>query len=149
MALNAYLKLKGQQQGDIEGSVTQKGREHTIQVFSYSFGSEASGGQPNPGEFMVALDADESTAGILNAFVSQERITNCELDLYTQNIQGEEILEQKWVLTGGKVASFRSGVVIPSSTGGPVNEVTFTFQVLTYTFTPNLRTAEWDLGPGA
>ena len=30
MALNAYLKLKGASQGDIKGSVTQKGREDTI-----------------------------------------------------------------------------------------------------------------------
>lgn len=32
MALNAYLKLKGQQQGDIKGLVTRKGREGTIEV---------------------------------------------------------------------------------------------------------------------
>lgn len=30
MALNAYLKLKGQKQGDVKGSVTQKGRENKI-----------------------------------------------------------------------------------------------------------------------
>ena len=34
MALNAYLKLKGQKQGEIKGSVTQKGRENTILVFA-------------------------------------------------------------------------------------------------------------------
>ena len=32
MALNAYLNLKGQKSGDINGSVTQKGREHSIMV---------------------------------------------------------------------------------------------------------------------
>jgi type VI protein secretion system component Hcp len=30
MALNAYLKLRGQKQGEIKGSVTQKGREGKI-----------------------------------------------------------------------------------------------------------------------
>lgn len=36
MALNAYLKLKGQKQGDIKGSVTQKGRENKIMVIAVS-----------------------------------------------------------------------------------------------------------------
>ncbi len=36
MALNAYLKLKGQKQGEIKGSVIQKGRENKIQVIAVS-----------------------------------------------------------------------------------------------------------------
>ena len=36
MALNAYLTLKGQKQGDIKGSTTQKGREGTIMVIAQS-----------------------------------------------------------------------------------------------------------------
>ena len=35
-ALNAYLKLKGQKQGEIKGSVTQKGREGAIAVIAVS-----------------------------------------------------------------------------------------------------------------
>ena len=34
MALNAYLVLKGQKQGTIKGSVTQKGREGQIAVYA-------------------------------------------------------------------------------------------------------------------
>jgi hypothetical protein len=40
MALNAYLILKGQKQGEIKGSVTQKGREGTILVFQVFLLSE-------------------------------------------------------------------------------------------------------------
>jgi type VI secretion system secreted protein Hcp len=36
MALNAYLKLKGQKSGEINGSVTQKGREGKIMVIAVS-----------------------------------------------------------------------------------------------------------------
>ncbi|HRI69004.1 MAG TPA: type VI secretion system tube protein Hcp, partial [Polyangium sp.] len=36
MALNAYLRLKGQKQGEIKGSVTQKGREGSIMVIAVS-----------------------------------------------------------------------------------------------------------------
>ena len=35
MALNAYLKMKGQKSGEVKGSVTQKGREDTIMVIAY------------------------------------------------------------------------------------------------------------------
>ena len=38
MALNAYLTLKGQKQGAINGPVTQKGRENSIAV--HAFGNE-------------------------------------------------------------------------------------------------------------
>ena len=34
MALNAYLKIVAQKQGTILGSVTQKGREGTIQIIA-------------------------------------------------------------------------------------------------------------------
>lgn len=33
MALNAYLRMKGQKLGEIKGSVTQKGREGKIMVW--------------------------------------------------------------------------------------------------------------------
>ncbi|HVK67514.1 MAG TPA: type VI secretion system tube protein Hcp, partial [Polyangium sp.] len=36
MALNAYLRLKGQKQGEIKGSVTQKGRENSIMIIAVS-----------------------------------------------------------------------------------------------------------------
>ncbi|WP_044246058.1 type VI secretion system tube protein Hcp, partial [Chondromyces apiculatus] len=36
MALAAYLRLKGQTQGDIKGSVIQKGREDSIMVIAVS-----------------------------------------------------------------------------------------------------------------
>jgi type VI secretion system secreted protein Hcp len=148
MALNAYLKLKGAQQGDIRGSVTQKGREDQIQVLSYSFGSEASGGQqPNPGEFMVAIDGDRSSPRILNAFIQQETITEFTLNLWAPDHSGVEILEQTWEITGGKVASFRAGAVIATGAPGPVNEVTFTFDHLEHTWLTGGIVAVWDTSP--
>ena len=35
MAMMAYMHVKGQKQGDIKGSVTQKGREGSIAVIAY------------------------------------------------------------------------------------------------------------------
>ena len=42
MALNSYLTLTGQKQGDIKGSVTQKGRVDMIEVI----GAQPRGDQP-------------------------------------------------------------------------------------------------------
>ena len=36
MALNAFMRLKGQKQGVIKGSVAQKGREESIMVIAVS-----------------------------------------------------------------------------------------------------------------
>lgn len=146
MALNAYLKLKGQQQGDIDGSVTIKGREDSINVFSYSFGSEASDGQPHPGVFMVAIDADESSPKIMTAFTNQENLTQWELDVWVPNINGQEILEQKWVLTNAKVESYRSGAVVVNGSAGAVNEVTFTFQKVEHIWLNGGITSLWQPG---
>jgi type VI secretion system secreted protein Hcp len=144
MALNAYLTLKGQKQGSINGSVTQKGREGTIQVLSFSFGSESSDGKVDPAEFMLALDNDRSTAGIISAFVQNELLTEWKLDVYDTNAQGEEVIEQRWELTNGGVASFRTGAVIGSA-NGPANEVTFSFEKATYTWLDGGLTVDWDL----
>ena len=36
MALNSYLSLSGDTQGDIKGSVTQTGREDTIEIYGWN-----------------------------------------------------------------------------------------------------------------
>ncbi len=145
MALNAYLKLKGQQQGDIHGSVTQKGRENTIKVLSYSFGSEVSDGQPHPGEFMVTLDDDESSPKILTAFAQQEAIIEFELDVWGTNAAGVEVLEQKWELEAGRIASLRSGGITFGTSAALANEVTFSFGVVTHTWLDGGIVGEWDV----
>lgn len=48
MALNSYLKLKGQKQGDIKGSIKQKGRDGTIMVIGFHH-EVVSPGDPSTG----------------------------------------------------------------------------------------------------
>ena len=64
----------------------------------------------------------------------------------SRRVQGQEVLEQKWEITNGKVASFRAGAVIATGTPGPVNEVTFTFEQLVQTWVSGGLVGEWDLG---
>jgi len=41
MALNAYLRIKGQKAGEVKGSVIQKGREGKIMEIAASHGIES------------------------------------------------------------------------------------------------------------
>ena len=74
MALNAYLKLKGQKQGVVKGSVTQKGREGKIMVISahhevVSPTDPASGlatGKHLHKPFVIAKEVDKSSPVLYN-----------------------------------------------------------------------------------
>ncbi len=96
MALNAYLKLKGQKQGDINGSVTQKGREGKIMVIAVSHEvvsprDAASGqatGKRQHKPFVITKELDKSTPLLFNALVNNENITNWELQFFTAKKAG-------------------------------------------------------------
>jgi type VI secretion system secreted protein Hcp len=108
-ALNAYLKLQGQVQGDIEGSVTQAGREGQIMVIatSHSVSSprDAASGLPTGKRqhqpFRITKEIDRSTPLLMNALVNNEKLTQFELrywqlhDAYIVSIQ-QEMLNNKY-----------------------------------------------------
>ena len=94
MALNAYLKLKGQIQGDIKGSVIQKGREGKIMVIAVSHENfaprDAASGlatgirQHKP--FVITKEIDKSSPLFYRALVNNENITTWELQHITAKI---------------------------------------------------------------
>ncbi len=83
MALNAYLTLKGETQGDIKGSVTQAGREDTIAIIAFdqeikSPRDAASGlptGKRQHGPLTITKEVDKSTPLIYSAMVNNENIS--------------------------------------------------------------------------
>ena len=95
MALNAYLKLKGQKQGEIKGSVTQKGREGKIMVIAASHQvlvpyDEATGMSPGRHlhkPFVITKELDKSSPLLYNMLVSNENITDWELQFWTPNLR--------------------------------------------------------------
>lgn len=96
MALNAYLKLKGQIQGEIKGSVTQKGREGKIMVIAVSHEivsprDSASGqatGKRQHKPFVITKELDKSTPLLYSALVNNENITSWELQHFTAQTGG-------------------------------------------------------------
>ncbi len=96
MALNAYLKLKGQKQGEIKGSVTQKGRENKIMVIAVSHEvssprDAASGlatGKRQHKPIVITKELDKSTPLLYDALVKNEMITEWELQFWSANRGG-------------------------------------------------------------
>jgi type VI secretion system secreted protein Hcp len=94
MALNAYLKLKGQKQGQIKGSVTQKGREGKIMVIAAShevvsprdLASGLPTGKRMHKPFIITKEVDKSSPLLYNALVNNENITEWELQFWIPNI---------------------------------------------------------------
>jgi type VI secretion system secreted protein Hcp len=113
MALNAYLRMKGQKQGDIKGSVTQKGREGKIMVIAVSH-DIMSPRDPAPGlaagkrqhkPFVITKELDKSTPLLYNALVNNENIIEWELQFWTPAPNGIEKQHYTVKLTNASIAS--------------------------------------------
>src|SRR6187401_2230480 len=97
MALNQYLKLKGQKQGEIKGSVTQKGREGKIMVIAVSHEimspRDAASGLPTGKRmhkpFVVTKELDKSSPLLYNVLCNNENVTEWKLEFWTQQISAK------------------------------------------------------------
>ena len=118
MALNAYLKLKGQKQGDVRGSVTQKGREGTIMVIAVSHSivsprdpqSGLPTGQRTHKPFVITKELDKSSPILYNMLVNNENIVSFELNFWTPQLRsttgiGAEVQHYTVKLTNANIAS--------------------------------------------
>jgi type VI secretion system secreted protein Hcp len=97
MALNAYLNLKGQKQGDIKGSVTQKGREGKIMVIAVgheivSPRDSASGlptGKRQHKPLVITKELDKSSPLLYNVLVNNENISEFNLEFWTPQLSAQ------------------------------------------------------------
>ena len=99
MALNAYLWLEGETQGEIRGSVTQKGREDSILVIGanhevISPRDAASGlptGKRQHRPFTITKEVDVSSPPLYNALVNNENLVSFKLDFWRPSPTGKEV----------------------------------------------------------
>ena len=118
MALNAYLKLKGQKQGEIKGSVTQKGREGKIAVIAVSHEivspRDAASGLPTGKRmhkpFVITKELDKSSPLLYNILVNNENVPEWELQFWTPQLKattgsGVEVQHYTVKLTNANIAS--------------------------------------------
>ncbi|WP_293257651.1 Hcp family type VI secretion system effector [Nannocystis sp.] len=148
-ALNAYLKLKGQKQGEIKGSVTQKGKEGAIAVIAVSH-SIVSPRDPQSGlptgqrmhkPFVFTKEIDKSTPVLYQVLVSNENLTEVEFTVYGPDKVGKPSLLYTVKLTNANIASID---LVTPETGAPRTQVTMTYQKIEWTWVDGGITASDD-----
>ena len=120
MALTAYLKLKGQKQGDIKGSATQKGREGKIAVIAaehevISPRDAASGlatGKRMHKPFVITKELDAASTPLYSMLVNNEGIVEWELQFWTPRLPstpgtGNEVQHYTVRLSDARVSDIR------------------------------------------
>jgi type VI secretion system secreted protein Hcp len=140
MAMSAFLILKGQKQGSIKGSVTQKGREGQIEIHSWTWNLDVptSGGLPTgqavAGEFHLTKERDRSSPLLFTALAENENLTQWQLNIWDAMIgpsgAGAEEITQVWKLTNARITSMRQSGLAPPPSGswGDPEELTFVFE---------------------
>jgi type VI secretion system secreted protein Hcp len=118
MALNAYLRLKGQKSGDIKGSVTQKGREGRIMVIAVSHEvvsprDPASGlptGKRMHKPIVITKEIDKASPVLHQVLSTNENIPEWELQFWAAQMKaasgvGGEVQTYTIKLTNASIAS--------------------------------------------
>jgi len=118
MALMAYMTVKGQKQGKIQGSVTQKSREGSIAVIAYHHSvvsprdtqSGVATGQRLHKPFTVVKTTDKATPPLYAALVTNENLPEVTIDFWKPQIKagtgaGAEVQYYTVKLTNAGIAS--------------------------------------------
>jgi len=156
MALNAYLRLKGQKQGEIKGSVTQKGREGRIMVIAVNHGllsprNAASGlptGKRQHRQFVITKELDKSSPLLYTMLVTNENLVDCELQFWQTAATGTEVNHYTVKLTNANITSIEFRM--PNNKDPQVmklaeyEEVAFTYQKIQWTWNEGGITASDD-----
>ena len=166
MALNAYLKLKGQKQGEIKGSVTQKGRENKIMVIAVSHEivsprDPASGlptGKRMHKPFVITKELDKSSPLLYTALCTNENITEFELQFWSPQMRasaagaGAEVQNYKVKLTNASIVDISFRMLNNKNPElvkfAEYEEVSFTYQKIEWTWVDGgiMSSDDWEVG---
>lgn len=118
MAMQAYMTVKGQKHGNIDGSITQKGREKMIGVIAVSHEiisprdpqSGLPTGQRMHKPFVVTKELDKSTPILYNVLCTNENCPEVFIKYWTPQLkagtgQGSEVQHFTVKLTNANIAS--------------------------------------------
>ena len=156
MALNAYLTLSGETQGDIKGSVTQAGREDSIMVIAtqheiVSPRDAASGlptGKRQHKPFNIVKAIDQASPLLMMVLTNNENVTDFKLKCYRPSSSGAEEHFYTVELTNANIAGIRqeslNNKYAENMNHQPRETVSFTYQKVMWTFEDGGITAEDD-----
>ena len=156
MALNAYLSIVAEKQGTIQGSVTQKGRENKILVFSVIHEivcprDPASGlptGKRMHKPFMILKELDRSTPLLFSILCNNENISSFELQFWQPSPTGVERQHYTVRLTNANISSIH--FKMPNNRSAKLarlpeyEEVFFTYQRIEWSWNDGKLVADDD-----
>jgi type VI secretion system secreted protein Hcp len=162
MALNSFLQLTGAIQGDIKGSVTQKGREGKILVIAFEHEVQsprdvATGqatGKRTHKPFTITKEIDKSTPLLYTALTTNETITSWELQCFAPKSSrssgsGLEVNHYTVRLTNANIIDIRSIMLnnkVPENIKMPLmEEVGFVYEKIEWTWVDGgiIATDDW------
>jgi type VI secretion system secreted protein Hcp len=138
-ALNAYMRLTGETQGEIKGDVTQAGRVDSILVIAYSHDvlspRDAASGLPTDKRqhtpLRITKQIDKSTPKLLTAWTNGEKMTSFELRFWQPSAIGKEVQFYTILLYNAQIVSVRQEMLnnqYPENVAHKEREhVTFTY----------------------
>ena len=156
MALNAYLTLAGETQGDIKGSVTQAGREESIMVIGTSHEvvspRDAASGLPTGKRqhkpFTITKEIDLATPLLMNVLVNNENVKTWKLEYWQPSKTGKEVQFYTVELVNASIAGIRQEMLnnkYPENMQHKEREhISFCYQKITWTWMDGGLSAEDD-----
>lgn len=157
--LSSFAKITGQKAGVIKGDVIQKGREGLIEVSYFqqkgtSPRDAASGlptGKRSYAPLVLRKHTDNSSPILLNAFISNENLTQVLLNFWRVGLNGTEVNYYRIELANASIASFDTyqpdNDTLVNGTGPTVyleEELSLVFQSITWTYVDGGITASDD-----
>jgi type VI secretion system secreted protein Hcp len=150
MSAQLYLQLKATHQGEIKGSVKQKGHENQIEVFATEH--EVESATDNTGirrgrnvykPFIVTKGIDKATVLLYKAWSTNELFATFKLDYFKKNVNGQHALFYTVELSGACIVSIKQSMASAGYTDAEEREIiAFTYRTITWTFADGNLTAE-------
>lgn len=148
MAINAFLRLKGQKQGEIKGSATLKGREGRIMVNAacheiVSPRNPASGlptGKRMHKPFVITKEIDRSSPLLYTALATNENISEWELQFW-EPVMGAGTEKQHYTIKLFNANIAGINFQMPNTRNpdfmkyGEYEEISFTYQKIQWIWT--------------
>ena len=156
MALNAYLRMAGETQGEVMGGVTQAGREGSMEIWGWNHEvvspRDAASGLPTGKRqhkpITVTKPVDRATPILASILANNENITDWRLDCWRPSRSGKEFQYYTIELTDASIAGIRQEQLnnkYPENMTHEVREhVMFTYQKIIWTWHDGGITAEDD-----
>jgi type VI secretion system secreted protein Hcp len=164
MPLNAYMTVKGQKQGQINGSVIQKGREGMILIHSCSNAivsprdpqSGAATGKRLHKPFFLLKEVDKSSPLLWNVLTTNENLTSVQIQFWAPGLAvgtGASLEKQIYTvtLTNASIASMEQSMpsnVDPTTAKLSLQEeISLTYQKIQWTWNDGGITAgdDWEV----